>query len=137
MIGLQLHTYVETRLARWRTWLNAGSRPGPRRVKSWWGPSLLDPHIGQSGRVVGPKVDPTEAEETDRAVRALPYELRKAVLEVWTRGGTLTQKANALHCDRRTLYRRLERANTTLLGYFNDQAAGLALPAPDLRLKLA
>ena len=137
MIGNQLHTYVETRLAHWRVWYHSGAKPGPRELISWWGPAIIDRNVEQLGRTIKIRVDPTEAEETDHAVRALPYDLRKAVFEFWTRGGTMEQKARALRCSRVTLYARLDRANTRLLGYFNDQAAGLELPAPDMRLKTA
>lgn len=128
-MSMQLHTYVEARLNRWSIWFHSGSRPGPRKVISWWGPMVLDRNVAQHRTSV--IVDPTEAQETDRAVHALAAELRAAVIEVYTRGGTMEQKARALRCCRDTVYVRLQRANVKLLGYFNDQAAGVQLPVRD------
>jgi DNA-directed RNA polymerase specialized sigma24 family protein len=131
-MSIQLHTYVESRLNRWSIWYLSGRRPGPDRVASWWGPMVLDRNVKSELRAQ-PKVDPTETMETDRAVDALVFELRAAVHEVYLKGGTMEQKARALHCCRMTLHRRIERANITLLGYFNDQAAGVDLPMPERR----
>lgn len=135
--GLQLHTYVESRLHRWRVWLNTGSNPTPKRVISWWGPSVLDRNVEQTGQPHEVTVDVDEAVETDRTVRILPTDLREAVFEVWTKGGTMAQKAKALHITRDGLYKRLDRAYPALLGYFNDQAAGVPLPACEPLLRIA
>lgn len=135
-MSVQLHTYVEARLNRWRAWYLAGRRPGPERVISSWGPLILDRNVGGGDAAVKPvKVDPTEAIQTDKAVDALAYDLRCAVHEVYLKGGTVEQKARSLGCHRDTVYDRISRANTKLLGYFNDQAAGISLPAPDRALK--
>lgn len=127
---MQLHTYVESRLVRWAYWVQMGARPGPQRVVSWWGPCILDRNVAQPMRRTL-KIDPTETEETELAVRALAVELRDAIIEMWTMGGTSDEKAKRLRCDRVTLWRRVNRANAKLLGYFNDQAAGIPLPEPE------
>jgi DNA-directed RNA polymerase specialized sigma24 family protein len=127
----QLHTYVEGRLRRWAIWFHAGERPGPKRVISFWGPMILNRNVEQTNRPRTVSVDPTEAELTNRCVYALPRELLDVVLEVYTKGGTVEQKARALGCCRKTVYDRLDRVNIKLLGYFNDVEAGIALPAPD------
>lgn len=127
---MQLHTYVEARLNRWCLWYLAGARPGPERVRSWWGPMVLDRNVKRELRAE-PKVDPTEAIETDKAVDALVFELRAAVHEVYLRGGTMDQHARSLGCTRVTVYARLSRANVKLLGYFNDMAADIPFPVRD------
>ena len=131
---MQLHTYVEARLNRWRVWYHLGRRPGPERVISSWGPCILDRNVGQHGKASA-KVDPGESLETDRAVDALVFELRAAVHEVYLKGGTMEQHARALGCHRDTVYDRLARANCKLLGYLNDMAAGIPLPLRDRSLK--
>lgn len=132
-----LHTYVEMRLNRWAAWYHAGERPGPCRIESWWGPMILNRSVAQTGRVpVRVSFDPVEAELTDRCVRALPGELRLVVFEVYTRGGTMEQKARTLGCCRDTVYERVSRANVKLLGFFNDVEAGVALPVYDKQKKV-
>lgn len=135
-MSTQLHTYVESRLHRWSFWVSASSS-GPRRVISWWGPMILDRNVAQRGRRPPAHVDPTEAEETELAVRALSGELRDAIVEHWLKGGTMEQKALKLRCTRVTMYARIERANAKLLGYMNDIAAHVPLPVPEpMRNKL-
>lgn len=134
-MSIQLHTYVEGRLNRWRVWYLSDRRPGPDRVISSWGPLILNRNVADPTRERPVKVDPTETMETDKAIDALVYELRAAVHEVYLQGGTMEQKARALGCHRDTVYERLNRANHKLLGYFNDIAAGIDLPRRDQRLK--
>lgn len=129
----QLHTYVEARLGRWSRWYHWGSRPGPRPVVSWYEQMVMAPNVqgrGPQGSSECP-VDEHEASETDQAVRALPEDLRGVVFELYLKGGTVEQKARALGVSRPNFYYRLERAYIRLLGLFNDQAAGIALPQPN------
>ena len=137
MSGGQLHIYVEGRLARWRVWYHSGKNPKPARVSSWWGPCVINPNVEQPGNTINIRVDTPEAEETDLAVRALPVDLQDAIYEVWTKGGTMEQKARSLRLTRDGLYRRLDRAHTELLGLFNDQAAGIRLTIIHRKLKFA
>lgn len=69
------------------------------------------------------KVDPTEAEETDRAVKKLPYNMRECIHEKWLKRGTDEQRCRKLGISESTFYARLSRANAELLGYMNDIAA--------------
>jgi DNA-directed RNA polymerase specialized sigma24 family protein len=66
-----------------------------------------------------------EAIATDKAVGALPQDLRKAVFEHYILRGTVQQQCESLEISKSTLYERLDRANTLLLGLLNDIAAGL------------
>ena len=123
------HIYVEARLGRWSVWCRWGPRPGPRRLRSSYGPMILDPNVEQIGRPsVQCPVDLSEAEETQRAVMALERELRDAVCECYLEGGTIRQKSAILGITPRAFYYRLDRAYVRLLGYFNDLAAEIPLP---------
>src|SRR5262245_853397 len=56
-----------------------------------------------------------EAEETDRAVQALPAQLRRAV-EVWyVRGGSINQKRKMLGCRRERMFDLLCEARLSIL----------------------
>lgn len=129
-IGGQLHTYVEARLGRWAVWYRWGARPGPRPVRSWFG-AILDHNVEQIGGVsTSCPVDINEALETNRAVMALSGELREAVFEGYLKGGSVEQKCRALGLrSRQSYYDRLNRAYGLVLGYLNDLAAGVPLPA--------
>lgn len=125
----QLHTYVESRLGRWRLWYHWGSRPGPRPVVSWYETIVLAPNVqGRGGDQSACPVDEQEAAATNAAVIALPEKYRAVVFENYLKGGTIDQQAKALGICRKTHYNRLEFAYTLLLGYFNDMEAGVALP---------
>ena len=125
---MQIHTYVDARLSRWAAWYHSGTKPGPKRISSWWGPMILNRSVAQgNGGVARISFDPTECEETDRAVRHLGAELHAVIVEYWLKGGTVEQKCRALHCCKQTLYNRIERAKAELLGHMNDQAAGVEL----------
>ncbi len=57
-----------------------------------------------------------EAEDTDKAVQALPPELRRAV-EVWYLGtGTVNQKRKMLGCRRERMMDSLEKARLRIRG---------------------
>lgn len=51
-----------------------------------------------------------EIAETERAITALPPELREVVVQRFVRNGGVAEKARACHCDRRTFGRRLAHA---------------------------
>lgn len=129
-MSVQLQTYVSMRLERCGRWARSGGFPGPQRVRSWWGPMVLDRNVK---RTADPErqipVDATEAEQTYYCVLALgDPNLIDVVIEAYFKGGTVDQKCRALHCCKQTYYNRLERAQTELIGYMNDAAAGLPLP---------
>jgi len=48
-----------------------------------------------------------EIAETERAINALPPELREVVVQRFVRNGSVGEKARACHCDRVTFGRRL------------------------------
>jgi hypothetical protein len=136
-MSVQLHTYCEARLGRWKLWNDWGSDGKPKAVCSWYGPMVIDPNVEQIGRPTSVcPVDVTEAEETNRCIMALEPDLRDTIFQVYLYGGTVAQQARALGLRRRqSVYERLERAYRHLLGYFNDAAAGVALPATKPRIR--
>lgn len=129
---VQLHTYVEARLGRWRLWYHWGARPGPRRVVSWYEVIVLAPNVqGRGGDQSACPVDEQEAAATHKAVMALPEKYRLTVFEAYLKGGTVAQQAAALSCCVKTYYNRLAFSYTLLLDYFNCIEAGVDLPLPD------
>lgn len=132
---MQNNSYVEARLGRWARWYHWGPRPGPKRVISWYGPMILDRNVKQNGKVsLACPVDLDEAEETQKAVQALDPELRDIIFETYLKGGTVKQMMRACGIRKRdNYYLRLNRAYRQVLGYMNDVAAGVALPAPKPR----
>lgn len=130
MSGNQLYTHVSMRLVRCSQWTRSGSFPGPKRVRSWWGPMVLDRNVKRTADPERPlPVDINEAEETYLCVLVLgDQKLKDAVMEAYFHGGTVEQKCAALQCCKQTFYNRLERAYAELLGYMNDVAAGVPLP---------
>ena len=63
--------------------------------------------------------------ETHRGVNALIIERRAAVFSFYVRRGLVIQKARDCGCSVATLYRRIDAAHQDLLGWLNDEAAGL------------
>lgn len=128
---MQLTTYVEARLGRWSRWYRWGSDPTPRRTVSWYHKIVTEPNVEQIGRPdTACPVDIDEAEDTHKAVMALEPQLRDTVFEAYLRGGTVEQKCRVLGLrSRQSYYNRLASAYQELLGYLNDQAAGVPLPA--------
>lgn len=133
-IGNQMDTYVMDRLNRWvvfclwRADLLTRS-PKPGTVKSWWFAMVTAPNVRQHGRHVEElgrcPVDAIEAGATDICVRALPSELRAAIVMSYLTSGTAEQKAARLGCSRRKFFYVLKQAYGELLGLFNDYEAGI------------
>ena len=59
--------------------------------------------------------------------------LRRAVIEHYIHGGTMEQKARAQHCDRTTLYHRLDRAHRELQVLFDNFVQRFAAIMDDIR----
>lgn len=129
----QLNTYVTERVRKWAAWCHWGSRGAPSRVVSWYEKIVMAPNVqGRGGDPQPCPVDEAEALETNRAIGVLPEELRDTLVEFWLFAGTAEMKAKRLRIAKRTLYDRLGLAYHQLLGHFNDQAAGIPLPAPQV-----
>lgn len=127
-----IQTYVEKRLACWAVWCHWGSRGAPAGVVSWYEKIVMAPNVqGRGGDPQPCPVDEAEALEINRIIGVLPEHLRDAVIEQWHFSGTGEMKAKRLHISKRAFYDRLALANHKILGYLNDLAADIPLPAPE------
>lgn len=134
----QIHTYVEARLAKWAIWCHWGSSGKPQKVVSWYEKVVMAPNVqGRGGDSQPCPVDEAEAHETHRAIGALAPYLRATIVEHWMVSGTAEMKARRLGICRDQFYERLNVANHKLLGYLNDLAAGVPLPAAEANPKRA
>lgn len=61
-----------------------------------------------------------EAEETDRAVLALPSELRRTIELYYLHGGSVRRKAEMLCCTERAVHARVERAHQAIQSWLQD-----------------
>jgi hypothetical protein len=130
--NIAFNTYIIYRCNRWGTyerWYEgSGIRESkPKRVRSWWGPVVLDGNVKQDWR--DPRdicpVDIAEALETRASVYGLPYLLRDVLIQEHVKVSTQEQKAVALKFSRTTFWRYRELAYARLLGRLNDAAIGL------------
>lgn len=134
----QLNTYVDQRLAKWAVWCHWGSRGAPSRVVSWYEKIVLAPNVqGRGGDRQPCPVDEAEALETNRVVGVLPEHLRDTIIEKWLFAGTAEMKAKRLRVCRDTYHARIALANAKILGYLNDLAVDIPLPAPEVSHKRA
>ena len=109
---------IERRLLNWARWrVGQGSGGlGYASVKL-----MMRVDGNQAAEAVVPTIGP-EAEETDRAVMALPSELR-ATVECWyLANGTLVMKAARLAVHPETLKRRRWEAQRVIRRWLSDQA---------------
>lgn len=97
----------------------------------------MQPNVQGRGQVIAEReqacpVDRQEAGETTRCIAVLPGDLRRWVVEVYVKGGTVRQQMRALCIMGMWTYYTLQHhAYDELLGYFNDLAAGVSLPPID------
>jgi hypothetical protein len=136
-------THVSDRCFRWGIylrWLESVGmlECGPRPVKSWYGPLILNPHVAQQARDSREKCPVSEEEclETDQAIRRLPDRLKELMFMEHVidrvpdgrgRWRTVSQqeKADRLGIHRQTYWRWCNEAYGQLLGHMNDISAGL------------
>lgn len=62
-----------------------------------------------------------EGVEVDAAVEQLPPELKLVVIQFWTKGGTIRQKARTCGCVERSLYNRLDDAHHRIRCHLSGQ----------------
>lgn len=107
---------IERRLqnwARWKTSSGSGSL-GYARVQL---ASDTSREGYREARI--PTLD-CEAEETDRAVLALPSELRRTVELHYLGGGSLRRQAAVLCCSESTVHARIVRAHQVIQSWLRD-----------------
>jgi len=116
-----INTYVVSRLNMWALWRlrrDDGGLGYPRK-------SAFTTEPG--GSFWTPEMD-SASTEMDACVCALRDQLKQVIMLEFTRAGTQEQKAKLCSCHVNTYKNRLNAAYNELLGYLNDQAAGVALP---------
>lgn len=127
----QLHTYVQKRLAAWALWRLWGSSGKPPHVVSWYEKVVMAPNVqGRGNDHEQCPVNEGEAYEMHQCINALAPYLRDTIVTEWTRAGTADMKAKWLGVSKSTYFERQTVAEGKLLGYLNDQAAGVPLPQP-------
>lgn len=134
--------YINKRLEEWARW-RVSDRALVRHalgVKNCWPQMLKDDKdqvkLERHGTLV--PFNDLDCCEMDRAVCALPVDLKLVVTEVYCRVGTTESVARRCGVSRMTLHRRLDRAHWLLLGWLNDIAAGAELAQePTLAQKIA
>ena len=134
--------YINKRLNDWARW-RVSDRALLRHAlgaKSCWPQMLGESDSTETVRQHGTLVPMNDIEccEMDKAVCALPLDLRNTVMEYYTRIGTAETTAKRLGVTTRTLFRRVEQAHWHILGSLNDLAAGIRpAPGPTLAEKSA
>jgi hypothetical protein len=115
--------YIDKRLQQWAIWRISGKVLPVIARSSWQALS------GQSeARAMVPTND-IECKDIDTCVCALEPDLKLTVLEAYTRVGTVETAAKRCGITPRTLFRRLDKAHYQILGWLNDLAAGIPVPA--------
>jgi len=117
---------INDRLIRWADWATNGHRArglwySPCTLRKW----MVRCSLARSVDVVYDE----EAGKTDKAVTALPVDLKAVIVVYYLKPGTIAQKAKDLHCDKRTLYRRLHHAQQRVDEYLNSRTVERVSPA--------
>ena len=115
--------YINTRCSQWATWRRRKDDNGQGFPKE----CIYTRLSGRGGKGYNPTIDEA-AWEIDQAVRALPVELKKAVMVFYLGRGTSEQKARDCGCHRDTLFVRVHLAHQGIMEWLNDEAAGVAHP---------
>lgn len=109
---------VDAQCVNWMWWVRGAgvSWPGPKDVRSWWGPLLLDPNMGNPGvpGVINVRVNVAAAEALHYRIKRLETRLRRALRQHYLKGGTKEQKARACGCSPAAFYNWLHEAHTLL-----------------------
>ena len=122
-----LDTYVVSLMVMWANWR-------ARRMDGGTGYPTKSAFVinpGSSG-YWSPELD-SKCYDIDRIVVILSSERKEAVMKHYTVTGTKEQKAKLCGCCVRTYDARIDMAHRDILGYLNDIAAGIALPAVDYK----
>ncbi len=128
--------YINKLLNDWARWLvsDRGTVRNMLGVRGCW-PVIpaddADVKYERHGTLV--PINDLECCETDKAVCALPADLRAAVVEYYTRIGTAETTAKRLGYSKVTLFARIGQAHWHILGTLNDLAAHVK-PATELTL---
>jgi hypothetical protein len=110
--------WIERRLLNWARWTSSRGAGNLGYAAVRLGSGVGTREAYREARI---PLSDCEAEETARAVLALPSELRATVEAYYTRPGTVEDQLEHLCIARPTLYARLERADTCLARWLDDR----------------
>jgi DNA-directed RNA polymerase specialized sigma24 family protein len=125
--------YINKLLSDWARWRLTGAECLFARPSVYWlGQRVADSETPAEACI---PINDLECSATDIAVSALEPVLREAVEAMYCRTGSNEMAARALGCSERTLWRRVDRAHILIMGYLNDQAAGIPVMAWATRVR--
>lgn len=110
--------WVERRLLNWARWTTSRGAGNLGYAAVRLGSGVGTREAYREARI---PLSDCEAEETARAVLALPSELRATVEAHYTLGATVDEQLRHLCIARPTLYARLERADARLARWLDDR----------------
>lgn len=116
---------VERRLLNWARWCNTRGSAG---ALGYAAVRLGGEGVGQreAYREARIPVSECDAVETDAAVKALPHDLQRTVVTVYTGAGTRTDHLNRLAISLSTLKARISEAHRLISRFFADRQAAAA-----------
>lgn len=121
MNTVAFNTYINSRLNLWALWSaqrTSGGLGFPRecsytRLAARTSSGFISPNFNEDAWLV------------EQAVQSLPVYLKETVKSFYLETGTIDQKAKDLHCERRTVYSRIDRAHDHIMDWLNDEACGV------------
>lgn len=119
--------YVDKRLQLWARWRSQG-RVLPMIARPSWHNLVPVGTEGKPAEAFVPLND-VECKDVDTCVCALRPDLAEAVIAAYCRIGTVETAARAVGVSKATLFRKLDLAHYQILGWLNDLAAGIPVPA--------
>ena len=113
--------YINTQLNQWAIWLRSG--------RTRLGYPSQSAFVSVMGGAAGPQVSlpDDEALSMSKAVNALEPRLKETVVCFYVHMSSCTanELARHLNVSRDTVYERINRAHVQIMGYLNDDAAGI------------
>ncbi len=113
---------VETALLNWARWHAGMSSGGLGYASINYEAALQGADRSRYHEAVVPTVA-CDAEETHRAVQALPSELRATVEDVYLKAGPMAKRCRRLCVTEATIYARIDRAHVLIQRWQSDLAA--------------
>lgn len=117
---LKLSPDVHRRLVNWAQWRSGGMSIG--MAVAYQSLESVFRGGGQLAEEERPKPVPVitaEAEEMERAIKALPVEWCTALVVWWTKGGSMQAKASMCGCRKTTMIERIELAHRSIERLFS------------------
>ena len=121
--------YINDLLNDWARW-RLSDRATIRHAlgsKSCW-PAMLadqDPDVKYERHGTLVPLNDLDCCQTDKAVCALPSDLKAVIVEFYTRTGTADMAAKRCGVSKATLFRKVDAAHQHIMGTLNDLTAGV------------